>query len=80
MNVAGFVVKEIEELKTLGVVFDNGLNFRKHWDNMTKSSWCKIYALSHLKSYLSLKHRAELGRGLILSKISYCLEATSTCP
>ena len=39
-----------------------------------------MFAISHLRRNLKLKEKMEIGRGLIMSKIEYCIESTSACP
>ena len=79
-NIAGKTVRESDSLKTLGIHFDSELNFKKYWNEVKPSLWKRIFALSQLKSHLPFLKRKELGQGLILSKLTYCIEVTSCCP
>ena len=80
VDINGSTVEEGSFLKTLGVAFDNEVNFKIHWESVTKSCWNKLFDISHLKSHLDVNMKKHLGQGLILSKIMYCIEATSSCP
>ena len=77
-TIGGSNVEEREDLKTLGVLFDNGITFKRHWQVTVKSCWSKLFAISHLKRYLNLERKRQLGQGLVISMILYCIEATST--
>ena len=79
-NVAGKAIKESESLKTLGVHFDSQLKFKKYWSEVKPALWQRIFAISQLRSHLPFKKRKQLGQGLVLSKLQYCIEATSCCP
>ena len=47
---------------------------------MKTSVWKKIYGLCQIQSHIPFLQRKQLGQGLIVSKVSYCIEATSCCP
>ena len=73
------IVKESTSLKTLVEVYDSPLKFREHWNEMKTRILKKLYAFGQVKASLTFLQRKELGQGLILSVIEYCLESTSTC-
>ena len=47
---------------------------------MTSPVLKRIRAINLLRSHLTFLERKELGLGLVISKIQYCLEVTSCCP
>ena len=53
-------MEEGNVVKTLGVKFDNVLNFRPYWEEMRKSIQKKGYAVRQLKSSLSFLDRKTL--------------------
>ena len=79
-NIGGTIVDESPTVKTLGVRFDNNLNFRPYWEETQRTIQKKGYAVRQLKNHLNFMDRKALGRGLVMSQIEYCLEATSSCP
>ena len=74
----GVEVKETEGLKTLGVTFDRTLSFMNYWESMKKPMMMRINAISRIGGRLTLLQRKSLSNGIALSKLAYCLEATST--
>ena len=72
------VVKESTSLKTLGVRFDCKLNFRDHWSQLTNPVLKQIRGISEVSKHLSFLERKQLGVSLVISKIAYCLEITSS--
>ena len=80
IEISGSKIKQKDSLKTLGVLLDDRLSFRKHWEVVVKSCWGRVFGISSLSRHLSLEKRRELGQGLVVSKLTYCLEATSTGP
>ena len=40
----------------------------------------KMYAISQVKSDLTFLQRKQIVNSLILSRVEYCIEATSSCP
>ena len=79
-SVGGSEVRETSSLKMLGVHFDRELNFKKYWSEIQRPINQKIYAIGHLRSRIPFLSRKELGQGLVISKLGYCLVATSSCP
>ena len=73
VKIGDSLVKENDTLKTLGVNFDNETNLKKHWDEVGKSCWGRLFALTHLRSHLNVDQMRNLGQGLIVSKISAIL-------
>ena len=80
LNIDGAAVEETSSLRTSGIRFDERLNFCKHWEDLTSPVLKRIRSISMLKCHLSFLERKELGIGLVLSKLQYCLEITSCCP
>ena len=73
-------IEESHAIKTLGVSFDSELTFKKYWGDVKSSVWKRIYGLGQVKCHIPFLHRKDLGQGLVISKLSYCIEATSCCP
>ena len=79
-NLGCNIVEESETVKTLGITFDSLLIFRNYWEDLRKKIQNTSYAVRLLKGFLSFEDRKHLARGIVLSRIEYCLEATSSCP
>ena len=72
-------ITEAEYVRTLGMEFDKSLNFKQYWFGIINPVKRKIYAISQLGSNLTFSNRKMLAQGLVISKIGYCLEASSCC-
>ena len=70
----------MQTLKTLGVIFDSELKFKDYWKETTRKANQKLYAINRIRNSLPFVSRKKLGQGLVLSRITYCLEAVSCCP
>ena len=57
VEIGGTAVEEAESMKTLGVIFDNNINFKLYWESLRVPTWRKMYGLSQIFSHLTLKHR-----------------------
>ena len=79
VNIGEEKVDEAAKLKTLGVIFDPFLKWKEYWEEVRGKVQRKLFAISQIKSNLTFIQRKDLGRGLIGSRLEYCLEATSTC-
>ena len=67
-------------MKTLGVTFDGFLRFEKYWKDTKTKIMKKMYAINQVKSSLTFLQRKLIVNSLILSRVEYCIEATSSCP
>ena len=79
VEVGGMPVEEKDTVKTLGVIFENDLNFKQHWQETRIAAWKKLFGLWQIFSHISFKNRKILGNSLVVSKLTYCLESTSCC-
>ena len=79
-NIDGTLVEETDTVKTLGIKFDQQLNFNPYWKELRKGIQKRSYSIRLLKNNLSFQDRKTLAQGLVLSCIEYCLEASSSCP
>ena len=79
-RVGGENVEEQKTLKTLGVTFDSELKFKQYWEQTVRKAAQKQFALNKIRNYIHFNSRKKLGQGVIVSKIIYCIEATSSCP
>ena len=79
-NIGGTPVEESDTVKTLGMRFDHQLNFMPYWEEMRKKIQKRSYSIRLLRNNLTFLDRKTLAQGLVLSKLEYCLEASSSCP
>ena len=79
-RVGGENVEEQKTLKTLGVTFDSELKFKQYWEQTVRNASQKLFALNKIRSNIQFISRKKLGQGVVVSKIIYCIEATSSCP
>ena len=68
----GTVIDEVEEIKYLGVLIDNKLNFNKHIDYMVRKSGKKISYFNRLGKYLNSYTKMTLYKSLIAPHFEYC--------
>ena len=73
-------IDQKDTLRTLGVDFDERLTFRKHWEKVIKSCWGRIFVIGGLSKYININKRNQLAKSLIVGKLAYCIEATTTGP
>ena len=78
-HIGGEEITETEEVKTLGVKFDSSLRFEPYWKEVRGKMMKKLYGINQIKSNLNFLQRKQLGNSLIMSRASYCIEATSCC-
>ena len=70
ISMDGTRVKESESLRTLGVSFDERLNFAVHWEEMMSPVLKRIRAINLLGSHLTFLERKELGWGFLFQRSS----------
>lgn len=65
-------VQTVTELRILGVIFSQDLNWNSHFDVISKSASRRLYALRILRSCCSFDVLKSVYYGLILSVMEYC--------
>ena len=78
-EIGGETITEGSEVRTLGVKFDSYLRFEPYWREVRGKIMKKLYGLKQIKSHLTFRQRKQLGSSLVISRLSYCIEATSCC-
>jgi len=71
IEVAGSSVSLANYIKLLGVTLDNNLNFDRHISNVCFSSYFRIHALRHIRSYLNSGTSKTIARAIVGSKLDY---------
>ena len=61
-----------DSARNLGVVFDGGLNFRKHISLVCRSGYYHICDLRHLRRCLTSEVSKTIATVLVSSKLDYC--------
>ena len=59
-------------LKRLGVTFDSHLSFKQHAISVIKSCNHLIWAIRHIRPFLSVDTTSALARSLVFSRLDYC--------
>ena len=59
-------------LQLLGVTFDSQLSFKPHAISVIKSCNHLIWAIRHIRPFLSVDITSALARSLVLSRLDYC--------
>ena len=55
LNVNGKIIPCSNEVKLLGITFDNQLNFKKHIEELCKKASYKLHALRRIRGYLTVE-------------------------
>ena len=73
INIAGTTLPSSStNLKLLGVTFDSQLSFKQHAISVIKSCNHLIWAIRHIRPFLSVDTTSALARSLVLSRLDYC--------
>ena len=73
------VLESVDQMKYLGVILDNKLNWSLHISHIANKISRSIGCIRRIKTYLSQKHLINLYFALILSYIDYCCTAWGNC-
>ena len=72
INIVGTTLPTSTTLKLLGLTFDSHLSFKQHAISVIKSCNHFIWAIRHIRSFLSVDTNSALARSLVLSRLDYC--------
>ena len=72
IKIGDTAVEQVKETRFLGVIIDNQLKFKTHFQNVTSKIKQGIGALSQTKNLLSYRAKIKIYHGLIHSHLSYC--------
>ena len=76
--VCGKVVKNVSVGKALGLLVSDDLSWRHQTEEIVKSCTAKLHGLSKCTSVLRKDQRKTKAQSIILPRLFYCLETTST--
>ena len=71
LNVAGKVITSTSEVKLLGIMIDNKLKFKKHFNELCRKASYKLHALQRIRRYLSVDKARMLANAFIDSQFNY---------
>ena len=71
VNVSGSIIPLSDHIKLLGVTIDCNLNFRKHVNLVSKSSFFHIKSLRHIRHALDADTARIIGHALTSSRLDY---------
>jgi hypothetical protein len=72
IDINGDHITESQSIKYLGVLLDEGLNFKKHINSKCQTAMYNLFRLKSIRSYLSRKSMEQLVQSLVVSHIDYC--------
>ena len=78
IEVCGKVVKNVSVGKALGLLVSDDLSWRHQTEEVVKSCTAKLHGLWKCTSVLRKDQRKTKAEGIILPRLFYCLEKTST--
>ena len=78
IEVCGKVVKNVSVGKALGLLVSDDLSWRHQTEEVVKSCTAKLHGLWKCTSVLTKEQRKSKAEGIILPRLFYCLETTST--
>ena len=78
INVCGEVVKNVQKGKALGLIVSDDLSWRDNTEKVVKSCTAKLSGLWRCTDVLGEDERKSKAECIIMSRLFYCLETTST--
>ena len=78
INVCGEIVKNVQKGKALGLIVSDDLRWRDNTEKVVKSCTAKLSGLWRCTEVLRESERKTKAECIILSRLCYCLETTST--
>ena len=70
--IGGTTIEKVETMKYLGVIIDNKLNFKEHFEYVNKKMAKKVYFLSRMRKKLDQETKKIIYKSLVVSQIDYC--------
>ena len=80
MKLKTFALKDKDQVKNLGVIFDSSLNFKTHISNVTKISFYHLRNIVRVRCFLSQADMEKLVHAFITSRLDYCNALLSGIP
>jgi Reverse transcriptase (RNA-dependent DNA polymerase) len=65
-------IMKVDQVKYLGIILDNKLNFNEHFENVVKKISNKTWFLSRMKFKLDKSHRTLVYKTMIEPHLQYC--------
>ena len=72
VNISGYLIKESDKEKLLGVTIDKKLNFKSHVHSLCKKASLKLHALARISTYMERPHLELKIAAFTMSQVSYC--------
>ena len=72
INIDGFIIKNSNQEKLLGIHIDNKLTFEKHIETICRKASHKLSALSRIIPYMDNQKAKILMKTFFLSQFNYC--------
>ena len=72
VNISGYLIKESDKEKLLGVTIDKKLNFNSHVHSLCKKASQKLHALARISTYMERPHLELKIATFTMSQVSYC--------
>ena len=72
IGISNQIISNSETEKTLGVTFDNKLNFKFHISKLCKQAGQKLHALGRVSNFMSCTQRKIIMNAFISSQFNYC--------
>ena len=72
LNIDQVTLKNVTQVRLLGVIIDNKLTFERHISNICNSANNKLRALNRIRSYLDTEQCKYLANAYMLSTFQYC--------
>ena len=72
LKLGNFILKEVSEVKLLGIFIDNKLSYTKHIDSLCRKVSPKIKALRRIFPYISREQCKLISSSFVSSELAYC--------
>lgn len=72
VKIKSTILEQVREIKYLGILIDENLNFRKHLNCIMSKISRKVYFLTRISKHVSIFSKSLLYKALILPHINFC--------
>ena len=71
LKIGSITIKEPNQVELLGITIDKALNFKKHIENLCRTTQYKLHALRRIRKYLTIDKAKLLRNAFIDSQFNY---------
>ena len=80
LQIGNIIVQSAQNVKNLGVIFDNCLNLKKQTMSISKSAYFQLRRIGSIRKYLNDNAATKLIHAFVTSRLDYCNSLLSGSP